>query len=664
LKRSQVTDSLLIAVFAALLILPLFRLKYMDNWPSIESTFISDARMLLEHLPHPGWQPLWYCGTRFDYVYPPALRYGPALIAKAFHMTTARAYHLYTAVLYVFGIVSVYWLVLVGSGSRWYAILSSAAAALVSPSFLFLTKMRSDSPDWVPERLHALTQYGEGPHISALSILPAALAASFLALRSWRPFWFAAAALLGAAVVANNFYGATALAIFFPILVWCVWAGERDAAVWLRAAGIAALAYGLSAIWLTPSYLRITLVDLKWVSAPGNAWSGVVALALAALFCAVTLRIGARTEGRQWTLFVTGVAGFLLLSVAGLFFFGFRLLGESGRLVPELDLALILACGEAMRHLWIRARWRKAVAVLAALAFAPSLIYLRSAWTVFPKAGKLESQYPYRIAQWVHDNLAGERVLPAGEVRFWFDAWFDNVQTDGGSMQGMENQNIPTVTYQAEYTDRADVAVQWMQASGTDAMIVADKTSLDFYNNDFRHPAVFRGVLPVLFDDGHGTVIYRVPRVHPTIGRVVDRAAMARADIRDLGGYVAVVESPGQPLTTVDWKGFDEVTVGATTAAGQSVLLQETYDPAWHAWEQGKEIRVRPEPVMDFMLLDVPAGTHSIQMRFETPVENRAGAVLTGASLAAVVGLISSAWRKARASRPVSASSGPAPSRG
>ena len=56
------------------LIKPLFRLKYLDNWPSIESTFIAEGRMLGEHLPHPGWQPLWYCGTRTDYIYPPALR--------------------------------------------------------------------------------------------------------------------------------------------------------------------------------------------------------------------------------------------------------------------------------------------------------------------------------------------------------------------------------------------------------------------------------------------------------------------------------------------------------------------------------------------------------------------------------------------------------------
>src|SRR3982074_1577233 len=139
---------------------------------SIESTFIADARMLSEHLPHPGWQPLWYCGTRFDYIYPPALRYGTALISKVGGVSTARGYHIYTAILYAFGIVAVYWMVYAGSTSRKRALLAAVATALLSPSFLFLSQARWDSTHWVPQRLHVLMAYGEGPHISALCVVP------------------------------------------------------------------------------------------------------------------------------------------------------------------------------------------------------------------------------------------------------------------------------------------------------------------------------------------------------------------------------------------------------------------------------------------------------------------------------------------------------------
>ena len=89
------------------------------------------------------------------------------------------------------GIIAVYWLVRVGNASRGGAVLASAATALLSPSFLLLPVFRRDSPHLVPQRLHTLMAYGEGPHISALCVLPFALALSILALRKWRPVAFA-----------------------------------------------------------------------------------------------------------------------------------------------------------------------------------------------------------------------------------------------------------------------------------------------------------------------------------------------------------------------------------------------------------------------------------------------------------------------------------------
>jgi len=104
--KRRVLDSLLIFAISAYLIWPLFTMNYMDNWGSIESTFISDARMLRDRGFHAQWQPNWYLGTRFDYVYPPALRYGTAALSKWLGVSTARSYHIYTATLYCLGIAS------------------------------------------------------------------------------------------------------------------------------------------------------------------------------------------------------------------------------------------------------------------------------------------------------------------------------------------------------------------------------------------------------------------------------------------------------------------------------------------------------------------------------------------------------------------------------
>src|SRR4029079_5137853 len=128
-------DFLIIFLLTAALIWPLFKTGYLDKWVYIESIFISDARYRKDHGPHPQWQPLWYGGTRFDYIYPPALRYGTAALAKYYpRMTEERAYHLYIAFFYSLGIAGVYLMVRLLSGARGAAYLAAVATALTSPS--------------------------------------------------------------------------------------------------------------------------------------------------------------------------------------------------------------------------------------------------------------------------------------------------------------------------------------------------------------------------------------------------------------------------------------------------------------------------------------------------------------------------------------------------
>jgi uncharacterized membrane protein YfhO len=103
--------------------------------------------------------------------------------------------------------------------------------------------------------------------------------------------------------------------------------------------------------------------------------------------------------------------------------------------------------------------------------------------------------------------------------------------------------------------------------------------------------------------------------------------------------YVSVIEAP-QVETSVVWSGFEALKLNATVGQGQSVLLQETYDPAWHAYENGQSLPIRMDEVMQFMLIDVAPGVHTVDMRFETPFENRIGQVLLLISLLTVGGLV------------------------
>jgi hypothetical protein len=243
--------------------------------------------------------------------------------------------------------------------------------------------------------------------------------------------------------------------------------------------------------------------------------------------------------------------------------------------------------------------------------------------------------------------MPGARVLPAGTVRFWFDVWFDNAQPHGGSDQATHDQMVfPVATTEILHGDRGDLAALWLQALGTDAVVAPGKASPEPYH-EFEHPEKLRGVLPALYDDQHGTVIYGVPRLHPGIARIVDRAAMNALgkiqggdDAADLMRYVSVVENPAQGAASLTWRGFDEADIRAKANSGQSILVQETWDPAWHAYENGKTLPIRADDKMGFMLIDAPEGDHMIQMRFETPLENRAGQVLFFVTAIVIAGLL------------------------
>ena len=160
-------------------------------------------------------------------------------------------------------------------------LIAAAATALVSPSFLFVPELRIDSPWRMPYRLNVLVRYGEGPHMTALAWIPLALLFSYRAFQQWRPVSLALASVCCAMVVSNNFYGATSLAMLFPITgVGCVHHAPRSSGSGSERPRSRALAYGLTAFWLVPSYLQITLANMRFVSSEGNLWSAWVFLAV------------------------------------------------------------------------------------------------------------------------------------------------------------------------------------------------------------------------------------------------------------------------------------------------------------------------------------------------------------------------------------------------
>jgi uncharacterized membrane protein YfhO len=71
---------------------------------------------------------------------------------------------------------------------------------------------------------------------------------------------------------------------------------------------------------------------------------------------------------------------------------------------------------------------------------------------------------------------------------------------------------------------------------------------------------------------------------------------------------------------------------------GQSLVVQETYDPAWQASSGGRLLALRKDAV-DFMVIDAPPGERDIRLEFVTPLENRVGRGVTALTLALLLSL-------------------------
>jgi hypothetical protein len=653
--RQILLDFLLVFLFTAILIKPYFKAKYTDKWASIESTFIADARFLAAHWPHPQWQPLWYSGTRFDYIYPPALRYGTAAISKITGYWPVKAYHFYTALFYAIGIAGVYLLMRVGTGSRGGAWLAAIATSLMSPIFLFMPRFRGDAWLLHPQRLGVLVKYGEGPHMSALALIPIALAFTWLAFDRHRPWAIGAAAIFAAGVASNNFYGATALATFYPLLVWAFWITRQEKRILMPAIVIPVLAYGLTAFWLVPSYFRVTAENMKYVSEHGTTWSVWVAVVVAIAFAVITDKLAKGKTGRTWEVFLAGSVVFFTLNVLGNYYFNFRISGEPTRLLPELDMIYIMMIVYFLRWMWNRPQigWHGIAIVIVLASFWTTKDYLAQAWNIVPAWPDHTNRVEYRVTDWLWKNMPDARAYPTGSVRFWYDTWHDLAQVGGGSEQGLHNSQVEPAQWETNLGPDPKPTILWMQSMGVDAIYVADKQSQEVFK-DFQYPHKFDGVLPVLYDDQQGNVLFKVPRRWPDRIRVVETARLDAVkppryndDMQYLQAYAEMIEKGPDSPATLRRAGTDAMIAHATVAPGQSIVVQETYDPAWHAWSNGRALAVRKD-AMDLMVIDAPPGEHDISIAFLTPLENKVGQVVTALTLLAIGWLFWTGLRRER----------------
>src|SRR5207248_3431341 len=142
----------------------------------------------------------------------PFLSLTTAAFAGMSGMTPPHAYHFVTAIFYSLGPVTLFFFAWRISRAPAASFAASIFYSLISPSAFLTTSVRNDVGLWHPRRLQAMVEYGEGAHITSMTLMALALLLLVIAFEKRRPLWWLLAGLALPTVVLSNWLGGATLA--------------------------------------------------------------------------------------------------------------------------------------------------------------------------------------------------------------------------------------------------------------------------------------------------------------------------------------------------------------------------------------------------------------------------------------------------------------------
>jgi hypothetical protein len=584
----------------------LMKVEYTGQFGSGEGYAIAIARYISGHWGDFSWFPLWHCGMPYADTYVPLLHLLVAATASLGHITPARAYHGVTGVTYALGAPALYWMAVRLGAPRGAALLSALGYSLFSPSALLMADVARDLGGyWYGRRLQVLTAWGEGPHVTAMTLLPVVVLALQNALVKRTGRAMALAALSIALVFLTNIPGSMALGV--AVFCWiCAQPRDRLRAAWLIAAIASALAYGLACFGVPPSSMfrvganagdmhRGFSNSLHYGPLPLAAVLGAVAVAgfmlartrlplivrFAILFGALTGAMAATARSET-----------------------FELLPQVGRLHLEFEMGACLLLGSAIWAIYtLFPHWTRPI--LLAICIGPLFVqwghYRWRAQFDIPRAD-LEKRSEYASARWLDANLHGGRVYVTGSTAFWLNAFTTTPQLIGCCDQGQSMPVLNEVPYKVNIAVSPAITeegIDWLRALGVQAMVVNGSTSTDEYK-DIRAPERFDGVLPLLHRE-NGDSIYSVLPLGSSLAHVVRPEELvphhahgnfAYADIRK---YARATGDAAHPAAAFEWRGGARARIRANLRPDDLLSVQVAWFPGWKATVRGEQVPVTPD---------------------------------------------------------------------
>lgn len=615
----------------------LFHIEYLRFMGSIEGAFIGISRYITAHWNDLTWFSLWNDGTPYPTTYPPLLHLVVAFVASVRGTSTALAYHWVTALAYCLGPVALFALTLRMTGSRWAGFVAGLIYSSVSMSAWLVPAIERDlgSPLF-PRRLQTLVYYGEGPHVSSMTLLTLALLCLDIAMAKRRAPYVLLAAVAFAATATTNWLGAFAIALV--IVPYALAHLGPSGWKWRELALLAligAAAYGLAMPGMPPSTIAVLQMNAKttggdYTNAYGSAmlWGPAILIALAAIKWAIR-RFAPHLQ------FAVLFAFLMTLIALADAWWHVAIVPMAVRYHLEMEMALAILIA-FFAHATLRDRPRRiAVACIAGLVIAliqPIRMDRHYARDFLLLSQNIQSTIEWKTANWLNQRWTGERVLVPGSSAFWLTAFSDTPEIWGFD-QAVTDYTIRVAEYAIystppTFADDARDSVLWLKALGVHAVGVSGPMSIEFWK-PFRNPKKFEGVLEPLWRNGEDDVLYRVGP-SASLARVIPRTALVSRtpihglDVDPLRPYVAALDDVRMPQAEFRWITVHSADISTNLQPGQLVSVQIAWAKGWHATANGKPTPVLKDAI-GLMYVDPGVlGPCKIEIFYDGGVETRA----------------------------------------
>lgn len=604
----------------------LFHREYIDQLGSIEAVYIGLARYIQENWRDLTWFPLWYGGIPFQNTYAPLLHLLVAAVGTVLRIPPGTAYHATTAFLFCLGPCMLYWLARRMSRSWTGAFVAGLAYTVVSPSAMLISGIARDLGGlFAGRRLQTLVGWGEGPHVSGLTLVPLAW---LMLLWCWRRptvIRVILSAFLCGAVAITNWHAGFTLAIGIVCLVFASDEYRRLAGLTVL---VAAAAYGLVAPWLPPSTI-LTIQTNARTEGVAHAitigglvarFAGLGAILLTGRWLFGGVRVSNRWKGDVYIRFVvlfTALTSTLTLASEWVHF---DFLPQANRYHLQMEMGLSLLAGIlAAKLLDGRPRWVTAVTLtlLAILSVHPVKQVRRVTRDLNIREIDMRQTPMFKIASALESR---HRVYLAGAHGFWLNAFSDAPQFDGGFSHGVINPAWRTAWYAINANEPGDRAVLWMKAYGVHAVAVSGPDSVEPFK-PISNARKFDGILPPIWHEGDDT-LYRVS-APPSLAHSIEPAALiARRpeSLEDLRVYVAAIE---KSALAFDWTTRHSAKITGILPAGNVISVQISYHPGWSAVVNGQPRAVRADGLGQMIVDPKCTGICRIDLNYDGGAEMR-----------------------------------------